>query len=358
MKIARRLSAGILALALATSAHAQETKPKATVIGLNTTHYDQAFSTETASLNIFNINDSELWVVGGENYRQPRNDLDAGTINIDFGVKYVKGRNLFRATTVRTKERDNIKLSYGADWDTNVASNNAGTFGVSLLGDVSSVNGNTDFGIGPKLTFSEDHSFFLLYSNRGGAASYRTGYMFLDKDRLSSFYLNYPEGKKPDFETFLGLQDKWFRLSYDAETRNVSSRNLLSLGNKDLPGYATKGFFASQVILTDRSVKDSDFTMYFPSEFFLDPKNRTSGVLRFNAFYNTKTGHMDGMVDGALMSRTRGKEGVVFTLNANKDASGKYYGVGAGYNFGRITPIVKYQTGTRGVLTVGGSFSY
>ena len=351
-KTARNLYACLLALTLAgsTGLRAQEQKPAATGVGLNTTRYENNFSTETASLNIFNVNDGELWVVGGQNYNFAKNDFDAG-------LKYVKGKNLFRGTVATRKSDSKENLSYGLDWDAAVVSPQP--IQVSLLGDLSYVNENIDFGIGPKITFSENHSVFFLYSNRNNAHSYRAGYMFLDEKRLASVFVNYPEGKDPDYEAFFGGSDRRFQLSYNAADRKASSINIISFGNKNLPDYAAKGFFASQIILTDRSVEDSDFTMYFPAQFFLDPKGGISGILRFNAVYNTKDWSLDsGLLDGAVIFRTHENDGIILTVNVDRNDEKKYYGGGIGYKFSHFTPIIKYQASDRKVFTVDASFSY
>ena len=335
-----------------------ESKVKASGLGLNTTQYNDCFSTSSASLTFLEFPKSELWFVGGQDYNCNTDQND-----FDVGLKYLKNRNLFRGTLVASKDKQGRqKISGGIDWDAVLASYK--DVDISLLGDISSVdkgNRHTDFGIGTKLTLSKNHNAFFLYSNRGENkdSSYRIGYMFLDKKNLASIVADYTENKKPAFTGFLGLPDYRFILSYNPNSDVVSSNNILSFGNEPLPYYARAVFPANQLILTQRSISDSDANHFFQSPFFLSPKRKLSDVVRLNFSYDTKNGKLENLLFyNALLIRTKGKQGIVLTQNANRSNGDTFYGGGIGYRFGRITPVVIFQTGDKRRVTFDLNFSY
>lgn len=363
------VAAALLTSVYAPALHAQENKPKTekaqaapsdkvkvSGIGVNTTAYENGLSASTASLTFFTFPKSELWLVGGQDYGNGKNDFD-------IGLKYVRGNNLLRGTLVSSKDkRGEQKISAGADWDVVLAPYENG--GVSLLGDVSSVgNGErrTDFGIGTKLRLNKNHNAFFLYSNRGEerASGYRAGYMFLDDEKIAALVADYPEGGKAAFTGYLGLPEHRFIASFDPNNHDVSSVNVFTFGNKPMPYYARASFLSSQLILTQHSVTDSDYNHLFQSPFFLDPKGKVGDVARLHFSYDAKNDVMKSLYFyNALMVKNKEKSGLVLTQNIDKKDGKMYYGGGIGYKFGQMTPVVIFQAGDKRRITFDLDFSY
>ena len=137
-----------------------------------------------------------------------------------------------------------------------------------------------------------------------------------------------------------------FILSYDADTRTVSSINIITIGNAPLPKYARQGFLESQNILTKRSVVDSDYSVYFPASFFIAPKGRASYIIRMNFDYDAKHGKLKSLkLDNALAIGL-----IVLSQNYDRANGNNHYGGGVGYrilgkNSGSFTPVLRYQEG-------------
>lgn len=333
-------------------------RASASGLGLNTTRYENDFSTLSSSLTFFNFGKSELWLVGGQEY-----NAATGRRDFDIGLKYLKGKNLLRGTLATSRDsKGKERLSAGVDWD--VVLDSYKNADVSLLGDASSVYSrgrHTDFGIGTKLTFSKNHNAFFLYSNRGekDKSSYRTGYMFYSDEKLGAVIVDYAKGGKPSATGFLGLPHQRIILSYDPNSHSISSNNILVFGNSPIPKYARAGLLANQFILTQRSVTDSDAAHFFQSPFFLDPKGKISDVLRVNFSYDTKQEELSSLlVYNALLVRTKDKDGIVFTQNINRANGKNYYGSGIGYKFGHVTPVLIIQGGDARRITFDINFSY
>lgn len=362
MKRIKRYVAGAMAallLAASSASHAQE-KPQApqttastnssggvkvSGLGLNTTQYKNGLNTSTVSLTFFTFPKSELWLVGGQDYsREGKNDFD-------IGLKYVRGGSLLRGTLVSSKDKSGKqKISGGADWDVVLAPYENG--GIYLLGDVSSVDKGkkrADFGIGTKFR-RKNHNAFFLYSNRGEAhvSTYRTGYMFLDDEKIAALVADYPENGKITFTGYLGLPEHRFIVSYDPNSHDISSVSILTFGNEPLPYYARAVLLSNQFILTQHSVPDSDANHVFQSPFFLEPKGKISDVARFHFSYDTKDDNLRSLYFyNALMVKTQGKQGVVLTQNIDREGGDMYYGGGVGYKFGHATPVVIFQAGDK-----------
>lgn len=329
-------------------------KVKVSGLGLNTTAYENGLNTSTASLTFFTFPKSELWLVGGQDYGPARNDFD-------IGLKYVKGSNLLRGTLVSSKGKDGKEeFSVGADWDVVLAPYENGS--VSLLGDISSVEKDkrrADFGIGTKLRLKNNHNAFFLYSGRDHASNYRTGYMFLDDEKIAALVADYPEGGKVAFTGYLGLPEHRFIASYDPNNHDVSSINIFTFGNEAMPYYARATFLSSQFILTQHSVTDSDYNHLFQSPFFLEPKGKASDVLRLHFSYDTKDRNLRSLyMNNALMVRTQDKNGVVLVQNIDRINGNMYYGGGVGYKFRNITPVIIFQAGGKRRITFDLNFSY
>ncbi len=339
------------------TASASSSEVKVSGLGLNTTRYDRDIDTSTVSLTFFNFPESELWLVGGQNYDSNNQN------NFDLGLKYVRGKDLLRGTLVYSKSTDGKeKVSGGVDWDALIGSYQG--IGISLLGDVSSVDRDkrhTDFGIGTKLNFSKDHNAFFLYSNRSeeDTNSYRIGYMFLDKEKLAALVVDHPEKGKPAFTGFLGLPEHRFVLSYDPNNHDISSINILTFGNASIPYYARALLLSNQYILTQHSVSDSDANHVFQSPFFLEPKRKISAVARLHFSYDIKKDALKNLYFyNALMIGTRNKQGLVLTQNIDKTNGNMYHGGGVGYKFGNVTPVIIFQTGDNRRVTFDLNFSY
>lgn len=308
-------------------------------VGLNTTQHKDGFSSLSTSLTSLDFSDSDLLVVGGQNYST------AGRNDIDVGVKYLKGRSMIRATLAKsvvmgeTDVGKEAKLSGGVDWDAALASYRG--MDVSLLGDVSSLEDGryVDFGVGTKLRFHGGHNAFFLYSDRSHSDSYRFGYMFLDDEKIASLVADVGD-EKTVFSGFLGLPDQRFILSYDTGTDKISSNSIIAFSNEPLPYYARAMLLSNQFILTRRSVTDSDADHFFQSPFFLNPRGKVSDIFRLNFVYGAK-------------------DGIVLTQNIDTANGSTYYGGGIGYKFGRITPVARVQSGKNGrTITTDINFSY
>lgn len=368
---------GLLLAGVPATSHAQEpqvsqpsqavstnsNEVKVSGIGLNTSKYDDYSSTSTVSMTFFTFPKSELWLISGQDYSAV-NRNEAGTKKeFDIGLRYVRGDNLLRGTLVSSNDKNGKqKISAGADWDVVLAPYENG--GISLLGDVSSVgrtSRQTDFGIGTKFRLRDNHNVFFLYSKRGEnrASSYRTGYMFLDKEKMAALVADYPENGKLVFTGYLGLPEHRFIASYDPNNHDVSSVNVVTFGNEPLPYYARATFLSGQLILTQHSVTDSDYNYLFQSPFFLEPKGKASDVLRLHFSYDTEHDKLRGLyLYNALMVKTEGKKGIVLTQNIDKANGNMYYGGGAGYKFGHATPVAIFQTGDKRRITFDLNFSY
>lgn len=296
-------------------------------------------------------NQRQVTIVAGE-YNQ-----GFATNSGDFGVKYEDGESLFRVTV--RYDRDlvgNLKTSEGFDTETSINGK------LSLLGDVSYVSTNspvsTDFGIGPEIKINNTDCLFALYSDRDNGSKYRIGY--LSDTRLGFFALmaNYASGSTPTLTGFFSTSSVRMTLSYNPDNHSLFTANILSFGNKPIDPYVMKGVLKEQIILTDRSVTDSDYTYVFPAWAFLEPKSRVSDVLRANVTYDLQKSNADGgFVDNAVMISLGGHNDLILSQyvvmrNIGTDAgvepnvNSTYCGMGLGFkiNHWKLVPVLNVQS--------------
>jgi hypothetical protein len=175
--------------------------------------------------------------------------------------------------------------------------------------------------------------------------------MFDTPEKLFSVLTDYRTGLQPTMTGYFSLNYVVASVSYDPNTRTLSTSDMVAFGSKPIPEYFRRGFLKQQCILTNRSVTDSDANFIFPSAFILDPKNRIGDLLQF-AFSYDRNGNtiQSGFFDNALMVKTSENGGIIFTQNAVKylstakpNLSETYFGIGFGYRFKKLdnfTPLL------------------
>lgn len=347
-KVQKLASVVVLATALLPSMLRAQSAPQETVpqaqtsnesrvagLDLNQTSIGSNNTSTTLSETFLDLgNNKSLWVVAGQTY-----DQNLLTNSSDLGIKYVDGgRNLLRLTC---RDDENAAGSFGVacGFDTEVYLNKTFT----LLGDVSNpvANGKRylDFGVGQQIKFDGKNSIFFIYSDRQNTNNYRTGYLFSGTKDLFSVLMDYKSGAKPVFTGFMSFEDKdRFILFYDPNAQNVSVVNLLTFGNRPLPMYAMTGFLREQLILTTRSVVDSDNTIVFPAWFFVSPAHKYGDVLRVSVSTDLIVKAVPGAyIDNAFMISGAGGNGWILTQNFTRNASptkpglsSTFYGAGVG----------------------------
>jgi hypothetical protein len=311
--------------------------PNATGIDLNRSNVGINDSSTTLSETYLNFQKGRsVWIMEGQNY-----DTKMLYNSSDISVKYVDSKNLLHVTLRDDRDTSGkFQISYGADTEAYI--NRSAT----LLGDLSKlrVNGNSyiDFGVGPQIKFNKNNSVFFIYSNRQQTNNSRLGYLFDGSESLFSIFMDYKQHNKPVWTGFISINDyRRSYVSYDPNSRALSTANLLSFGNTPLPTYVMTGILKQQYILTNHSVLDSDNTVIPPSIIFVDPKHKIADVLRVHLSATVSPNTIPGaLVDNALMINTSKRGGILFTQTLNKSQSAMspalsntFYGAGGGYKF-------------------------
>ena len=262
LKAALTASAGLISIGLmASPARAQSTDDNSTrsqvqqdvkVSGISLNQSNIGVDNTSTTLSEIYLdfgNNRNLWVVGGQAYDQ--NLLNNSS---DIGLKYVDGNNLLRVTVRDDKDAlGNFGTSYGFDTETYLNKY------VTFLGDVSNfkLNGKSyqDFGVGSQLKFSKKNSLVLIYSDRENTNNYRAGWMYEGSKDLFAFITDYKAGEMPAYTGYLSFNERdRFILSYDPNSGNLTSFNLLTFGNNDVSDYVMRGLLKQQYILTNRSI--------------------------------------------------------------------------------------------------------
>ena len=327
-------------------------------LGLTTAQWGEAQNAGTVFFGFDPIPKGQLTVVAGQTYDRERDKND-----YDIGLKLLRGPNLLRGTVYGLNPKaGRAGVSAGLDWDLAVRS--FGRHRISVLGDVASVAArrqSLDFGLGAKLTASELHNFFFLISRRNSISQKeaRIGYMYLDPQRLAAFTVDRAWGGKPILRAFWGGPKNRLQVYYDRNERTLFSAGVLAFGNEPLPNYAVRGFLATQLILTRRSVLDADYIKFLQAPFFLRPRGRVADILRITLLQDLRLDTLrSGLIYNALLVTLKGKNGVVLTQNYDRIRGRNLLGGGIGYRFSHVTPVVRYQGGDGRLVTLDFNFSY
>jgi hypothetical protein len=327
-------------------------------LGLTTVQWGEAQNAGTVFFGFDPLPRGQLALVVGQTYDRERNKRD-----YDVGVKLLDGANLVRGTLYGANPRGSRSgVSAGLDWDVGVARLGSGR--LAVLGDIGTVAANRqnlDFGLGAKLTAAEWHNLFLLVSRRNSIhqKDLRFGYLYLDPRRLAAVVLDRAWNGKLILRGFWGGPQNRLQIYYDRNDRTLFSAGILSFGNEPLPNYAIRGFLATQLILTRRSVLDADYIKFLQSPYFLRPRGRVSDILRITLLQDLRSDTLrSGLIYNALFLRVRGGNGVVLTQNYDRVRGRNLLGGGVGYRFSHFTPVLRYQGGDGRLVTFDLNFSY
>lgn len=327
-------------------------------LGLTTAQWGEAQNAGTVFFGFDPLPKGQLTFVAGQTYDRERNKRD-----YDVGVKLLHGANLVRGTLYGLNPRGGrAGVSAGLDWDIGVA--RLGKQRLAFLGDIGSVatsRQNLDFGFGAKLTAAEWHNLFFLVSRRNSLhqKDVRLGYLYLDPRRLAAVLVDRAWNGKPILRGFWGGPQNRLQIYYDRGERTLFSAGILAFGNEPLPNYAIRGFLATQLILTRRSVLDADYIKFLQSPYFLRPRGRVSDILRITLLQDLRADTLrSGLVYNALLVALHGKNGIVLTQNYDRVRGRNLLGGGIGYRFAHLTPVFRYQGGDGRLVTLDFNFSY